>query len=665
MNCTNSQTTKFLQLKMNLNENYSVGTEYEKGINNSLRKKNGIFYTQNYITDFICEQTIGLLCRKKKQELDFNTITLQKIKIYQEWLFSLKIIDTACGCGAFLISAFHFLLNEHNQFSKTKDIVTKILSQNIFGIDIDLKSVEITKSIFRQYSNNLNISCGNAILLDWKTEFPEIMLGGGFDVVIGNPPYVKEYTSRQAFEGLHTHYCYQGKMDLWYFFGALALELVKKETGLIGYIAPNNWITNSGASKFRNIVLQKGKLLEFIDFGNFKVFDSAGIQTMIYVMRRTENNSSYEFPYSKIIDSKIDHKINQLFLKKAEDNRFTYFTTKIEKENFLDKPINFINANSKIIIDKIALKQNFTLTEKELANAIIPNPDYLNNSILKKIPKEKVKKFNLKSGDGVFVVRKDFFKTLNEREKQYLKPLIEATEVERYYFPAKHTQEIIYFTKKNFNGESCPTLVSHLEKFKEVMLERRETKSGQMEFFHIHWARNEKFFKDGSKILSIRKCKIPTFVFTEKEAYVTGKFYVLKTDSLNMKYLTALLNSKLIAFWLKHKGKMQGDNYQIDKEPLLALPIIEPSQEKQTEIAEFVTQIIENKQKEIDYNHLLQQAKKENNFDREIKLTKELENINETIQTAENKINSKVYELYELTNNEISAIEYELILKTG
>ncbi len=681
----------------------------------SKRKKDGVFYTPKYITQYIVENTLGKLCEDKRKELDIfeiefdetyyvqtqhavslhklnkkGKILFDKLNAYKDWLKSLKILDPACGSGAFLNQALNFLIAEHKliddliaEFTGTAirifDTDKAILENNLYGVDINQESVDIAKlSLWLKTAQrtrplsmlNDNIKCGNSLLddfafnyrkaFDWKTEFPEIMLGGGFDVVIGNPPYVKEYTSRQAFEGLHTHYCYQGKMDLWYFFGALALELVKKETGLIGYIAPNNWITNSGASKFRNIVLQKGKLLEFIDFGNFKVFDSAGIQTMIYVMRRTENNSSYEFPYSKIIDSKIDHKINQLFLKKAEDNRFTYFTTKIEKENFLDKPINFINANSKIIIDKIALKQNFTLTEKELANAIIPNPDYLNNSILKKIPKEKVKKFNLKSGDGVFVVRKDFFKTLNEREKQYLKPLIEATEVERYYFPAKHTQEIIYFTKKNFNGESCPTLVSHLEKFKEVMLERRETKSGQMEFFHIHWARNEKFFKDGSKILSIRKCKIPTFVFTEKEAYVTGKFYVLKTDSLNMKYLTALLNSKLIAFWLKHKGKMQGDNYQIDKEPLLALPIIEPSQEKQTEIAEFVTQIIENKQKEIDYNHLLQQAKKENNFDREIKLTKELENINETIQTAENKINSKVYELYELTNNEISAIENEL-----
>ena len=82
-------------------------------------------------------------------------------------------------------------------------------------------------------------------------------------------------------------------MDLWYFFGALALDTIKKDYGLIGYIAPNNWITNDGASKFRDYVIEKGKITEFIDFSDFKVFDSAGIQTMIYIMKRSDDNLNY------------------------------------------------------------------------------------------------------------------------------------------------------------------------------------------------------------------------------------------------------------------------------------------------------------------------------------------------------------------------------------
>jgi len=681
----------------------ATGSDIEV-IKTSKRKKDGVFYTPKYITQYIVLNTLGKHCQDKRTELGIFEVEFdssfrtkkglnekgkslyEKLTSYKDWLKSLKIIDPACGSGAFLNQALNFLIAEHEQIDdfiadltgtgiRIFDTDKTILENNLYGVDINQESVEIARlSLWLRTAKkdrklsmlNDNIKCGNSLVddyslnyrkaFDWKKEFSEIMKNGGFDVVIGNPPYIKEYTNREAFTGLHSHYCYQGKMDLWYFFGCLALQIVKKDSGLIGYIAPNNWITNSGASKFRNQILKKGKILEFVDFGDFKVFDSAGIQTMIYIMQRTENNDNYTFQYSKIIDSKITHEINQKFLQKINDERFTYFTAKIERDNLIDKTINFNNSSNETILEKIQKKQNFKLDDKELANAIIPNPDYLNNSILKKIPEEKIKHFNLKSGDGVFVVPKNYFKSLNIKEKQYIKPLIEATEVERYVFPDKSNQEIIYFTKKNFDGNACPTLIKHLEKFKEVMLERRETKSGQMDFYHIHWPRNENFFKEGSKILSVRKCSKPTFIYTEKEAYVTGKFYVLKSDRIDLKYLTGLLNSKLIAFWLKYKGKMQGDNYQIDKEPLLDLPLIEPSKEKQNEIAELVTQIIENKQKEIDYKDLLKQAKAENSFDREIKLKKELENITKTIETAENKINNEIFKLYDLNENEITFV---------
>ena len=139
---------------------------------------------------------------------------------------------------------------------------------------------------------------------------------GGFDVIIGNPPYVKEATNKNAFNGLQSHPCYQGKMDLWYFFGWLALKITKKESGIISYIAPNNWITNDGASNFRNKILNDGKLIEFIDFGDFKVFETAGIQTMIYIMTKTSHNDNYTFNYSKLINKQVTINDVQDFLLK-------------------------------------------------------------------------------------------------------------------------------------------------------------------------------------------------------------------------------------------------------------------------------------------------------------------------------------------------------------
>jgi len=669
-------------------------------IKTTKRKKEGVYYTPKYITQYIVENTLGKLCTDKRKELgifeiEFDSTYKTKkglsekgkdlfytLNKYKDWLKNLKIIDPACGSGAFLNQALIFLINEHKQIENILIDLTgdssalfvasdkAILEDNLYGVDINEESVEIAKlSLWlrtaqkeRTLSNlNNNIKCGNSLVddfafnyrkaFDWKTEFADIMNNGGFDVVIGNPPYIKEYTNRQAFDGLHNHYCYQGKMDLWYFFGNLGLEIVKKDTGIIGYIAPNNWITNSGASKFRNIILQKGKLLEFIDFGDFKVFDSAGIQTMIYIMQRTDNNNYYEFPYSKILDSKISHETNQLFLQKNIDKLFTYFTTKIEKANYINKPINFINADINKIIDVIADKQNFTLNDKEVAQGIVAPQDFLNKK------NQEILGAGYKAGEGIFNLTQAEYDNYNFslQEKKLIKPFFTTDELERFYGVSKNKLWVIYTDSKFKNPltiEPYPTIKKHLDRFATII-------TSDNKLYGLHRAREEKFFK-GEKIMSVRKCSRPVFTFTDFDCYVSQTYFVIKTDRLNQKYLTGLLNSKLIAFWLKYKGKMQGYNFQIDKEPLLALPIIQPAEDIQTKIAAFVTNIIDSRQKQIDYAELLKKAKAENNFEREILLNKELEQFKITIDTSISNIDNEIYKLYQLSAIYIATIKSEI-----
>ena len=106
-----------------------------------------------------------------------------------------------------------------------------------------------------------------------------------------------------------------------------------------------------------------------------------------------------------------------------------------------------------------------------------------------------------------------------------------------------------------------------LDKFKKVI-------SSENKPYGLHRARNEYFFK-GNKILSLRKCvNRPLFSYVDFDSYVNQAYYVTKSNRINLKYLTALLNSQIITLWLKYKGKMQGNNFQIDKEPLLNLPIL-------------------------------------------------------------------------------------------
>jgi type I restriction-modification system DNA methylase subunit len=675
-----------------LNEIEEVTAEIEGTVSDkkrSKRKKDGVFYTPKYITTYIVAHTVGKLCLNKRKELDIEEIefddTFKKVDgtlktkgknlfktltDYKNWLRELKIVDPACGSGAFLNQALNFLIEEHE---KIDDIIAEltnsplrlfdtdknILENNLFGVDINEESVEIAQlSLWlrtarkdRKLSKlNNNIKCGNSLLateFDWHQEFPEIMKNGGFDAVIGNPPYIKEYTNRQAFDGLHDHYCYQGKMDLWYFFGALALDIVKKESGLIGYIAPNNWITNSGASKFRNIILQNGKITEFIDFGDFKVFDSAGIQTMIYIMKRSANNLNYQFDYAKIADKHIKHEDAQLFLEKVKDPRYEYFTASIDQKENLDNPINFVNATLTLIVDNIREKQNFHFDKNEIAQGIVAPQDSLNNK------NQEILGEDFKTGQGIFNLSNNEYQNFHFSidEKKLIKPFFTSNELERYYGKPQNKLWVIY-TDSSFNNPETvapyPNIKEHLDRFQEVITSSNKP-------YGLHRAREERFFKN-DKIISLRKCVRPTFTFTDFDCYVSQTYFSIQTERLNLKYLTGLLNSDLIAFWLKYQGKMQGDLYQVDKGPLMNLPILEPSEEKQNEVANLVTQIIEGKQKENDYSNLLKTAITNNNFDREIQLTKQLEQTTAVINNAEIEINNIVFSLYQIEPTDIANI---------
>ena len=428
---------------------------------------------------------------------------------------------------------------------------------------------------------------------EWRFEYPQLLDNEGsfigFDIVIANPPYIKEgRMSKTFFEPYKDSPYYKGKMDIWYLFACNGLDLLN-DKGVLCFIATNNWVTSFGASKLRNKVIKETRICNIVDFGAVMMFESASIQTMIMLFQKDSVTDDYSFDYRRLTAYKATEKDAAAILSKTAKEA-EYFSPTIRRANFIDKNITF--SRSADILGQIEMVNGtIHLYDEEIAQGIVPNPDVINSRNIKNIPSDEILLNNVKVGDGVFVVDEGMFLGLNETESKYLKNLYEPTNCHKYYFDDHTTKKIIYITKQNYNNDA-PTLLNHLSKYRSVMAQRRENQNGRLEYYHLHWPRIESYFQSGEKILIPRKTATPIFTYTAKEAYVMMAINVIKTNRVNLKYLTGLLNSRLIEFWLKNKGKMQGANYQLDKEPLMQIPIAVPDRETQELIARLVDIII-------------------------------------------------------------------------
>ncbi|MDT0295175.1 Eco57I restriction-modification methylase domain-containing protein [Mesonia ostreae] len=394
-----------------LNEIESINAEIE-GNNfdkqTSKRKKDGVFYTPKYITKYIVENTVGKLCEEKKIELDFREeeyfkgrknrkkSTIGKlVKIldeYRDWLLQITICDPACGSGAFLNQALDFLIKEHTYIDELKtkilggglqfpDIENTILENNIYGVDLNEESVEIAKlSLWlrtaqpRRKLNDLssNIKCGNSLIdsksiagdkaFKWEIEFPVIFAKGGFDVVIGNPPYVR---SRELFNDQEKNYylkyytttSYQ--LDLYKLFIEKSCNLINDQ-GVLSFITPSVFLTNDYDKPLRKFILEK-HLLEKVVSSEKDIFEGASVKTVIFIISKNSNSKSTEF---------ISIHNNEFFFKK-----------KIPVSVFIEQDY-LINENFKIESLSIILKMNkFSRIGKhyEVKNGVKVRKDLLYN----------------------------------------------------------------------------------------------------------------------------------------------------------------------------------------------------------------------------------------------------------------------------------------------
>ncbi|EAI2464861.1 class I SAM-dependent DNA methyltransferase [Campylobacter coli] len=501
------------------------------------------------------------------------------------------------------------------------------VSANLTLFDFDEKeAIKEFANLKKEYDNIFNLESNHPF--EWRFEFPEILDDDGnfkgFDLIIGNPPYIKEAENKELFANTKKLRTYQGKMDIWYHFVGRGFDILKNN-GYLAFIATNNWVTNSGAKKLRNIVLEESQILSLVDFSSFMVFDSASIQTMIMQFQKIKPPKNYEFHFSKITTQTpiYEDVINLLKNEKTQNNEILKIN--LTPKKFIDKTLNFTKSDYEELFNKIQKYGKFYLEEKEVANGIHPHYDFINNRI------NSNHNFAFKIEQGIFGLSEEEKEKLKltKLENNLVKPYYDTQNFLKFFFKKNNHQWLIYTNSsfKNPNSmDDYPNLKKHLDKFQNVITSDNKP-------YGLHRARDEKFFTGSPRIVALRKCVgEPKFSYVDFDCYVSATFYVIKTQRINVKYLTAILNSKLIAFWLKHKGKMQGNNYQIDKEPLLNIPIVTINSKNQKiadELINLVDEILKAKEQDKNAN----------------------------TQELENKINSIVYKFYNLTEEEIKIIE--------
>ena len=323
-----------------------------KGDKVSRRKREGAFYTPAYITRYIVEQALGGVLRERFESLRCSHVEKVKgtarsvladpsaydldalngpqrealLAFWHDWqleLGSVRILDPACGSGAFLIEAFDQLHAEYQRtndrvrelrgFAELFDLDRKILQENLYGVDLNEEAVHIARlslwiktavpgKVLTSLDHSLRV--GNSIVadrtidpkaFDWRAEFPEVFHPeqgtGGFDVVIGNPPYIRQEWLSAIKPYLQSRYAaYHGMADLYVYFYELGLSLLKPG-GRLSYVVTNKWMKAGYGEPLRKLFAEKAWVESVVDFGHAKqIFQDADVFPSIIVVQRPKDD---------------------------------------------------------------------------------------------------------------------------------------------------------------------------------------------------------------------------------------------------------------------------------------------------------------------------------------------------------------------------------------
>ncbi|MEX2192498.1 MAG: N-6 DNA methylase [Nitrosarchaeum sp.] len=595
------------------------------------RKKQGIFYTPGFVVDYIVKNTLGELVKDKK--IDHTKI---------------RILDPACGSGSFLIKAYDFLyhynIRKDSDFHQTRlsseiegGVYSKkvqILKENLFGVDLDKIATEviqlnlllkITEKRHHLPILQQNIRLGNSVVNDpkidsfalkWDDEFHQILKNeGGFDLIIGNPPYVRQEKLGKIKPYLKEKYqTYAGTADLFVYFFEKSIELLKKE-GYLGFIVSNKWLKSSYGKKLRQFISEYW-IEEVIDFGDTQIFKGATTYPCIVILKKIKKRNT------KIKICKIDNSKILRFTNYVNSNFFYY-----DQNNLNSNEWNFANIKNIKLLEKINSKS-------------IKLKEYLNLKAYSGVKTGLNKAFIINEKTYREILKKD------PNSKKIIKPMLTGKEIRRYYI--EHKKNYLIFTKHGINIEKYPAIEEYLNQFKNELTPKIKLskkigrKPGDYKWYEIQdsVAYHNEFEKP--KIIFGDIVVSPRFTMDENNFFTNTRGSIIpKYD----KKLLGILNSKLGWYFIKIFCTQVQGGYFLAWAYIKKMPISTKKSEKLEELVDTILSL----QKILNQN--IQQKEKD------VQMRK---NIEEQITKIDSEINNEVYGLYDLTSDEIEIIESEI-----
>jgi len=678
----------------------------------SKRKKDGVFYTPEYITKYIVDNTLGKLCNHKKEELQLTEIVppknfkkptkkeqLQKdnLEKYRNWLLNLKILDPACGSGAFLNQALEFLINEHKSLQKDLvvmgditayyEIEKNILENNLYGVDINEDAVEIAKlSLWlrtatkgRELTKLANKILVANSLLDMPFE------EGIFDVVIGNPPYVRVQGLKSNYEDETKLYeekykSASGKYDLYVLFLEMSFKMLNKK-GLLSYILPHKFLVSDFGKGIREFLSENKAVESLLHFGSEMVFEDAAAYTCIITL--SHNNEKLYFKSLKP---------NEIF------NDFTYDFISYNKIN--NNKWNLTNKNISNILEKI---NEQSLRVKDVFKGIFQGIKTGDDKIF--VMKGKIE-------NNYFIGYSNKINKNIKIEKNIVKPVLKGEDIKKYA-PLKTDLYIIYphyldkegKTKpysENELKEKYPLAYEYLLNFKEELVEKKiKYKTNPIYWFSLHRARELSLINQ-EKLLTPDVSFRSNMSLDNNQSCHIGQYNLIKNSDIleDYKFYLSILNSSLMWFFIKNTStEFRGGFFvyqtkYIEPFPLPKLESLEQQEPfilKSDVMLELTKNLQETKQnfinelelekvskklqsfEELTFDEFIKEYKKakklkfadkleERNFKNEWKALFENDSkialdLKSQINITDKEIDKMVYELYGLSDDEIKIVE--------